>query len=190
MLSNPPWRAASTQAGTSSGPWMRPRRFELGFRERLGADRQPVNARLAVGGQIVPFGRARIRFHRDLGGVAQERLEPRQELRQCTGGKKARRPAAEKHAVELRNGTWLPRVRPGTKLALQRTDVGVLLQAAGQRVGIEVAIRALLHAPRKVNVQPSSGASALVMVNGPPPRAVGRVASSSLKLLCADKVVK
>ena len=75
----------------------------------------------------------------------------------------------------LVSGRTCDRPALGIQIAQQRVDVALLGQFLAQRVRIEVAVRAFLHAPRKVRVQRER-------------RRFHRAASAKLREKCAQRL--
>jgi hypothetical protein len=67
-----------------------------------------------------------------------------------TWGKQARRPASEEDANDL-SPFYIDCLR--FQIALERVHVTTLVEVTVQRVGIEIAVRALPYAPGEVNVE-------------------------------------
>ena len=124
--------------------------------EALDADRQPVHAGGAEVAELLGLERPGVRLERDL-GVGRE-LEPRAERGEQPvdrrGGEQARRPAAEEDRV---HPPAPHRRQRALEVGDQRVDVRALGQRLAQLVRVEVAVRALPHAPRHVHVERERG---------------------------------
>lgn len=131
-----------------------PERLQMRFVEALDADRQAIDAARAELRELRRLERAGVRLERDLGvrverqqraHVGQQPVEPRRR-------QQARRAAADEHRVYLASPDERQRV---LEIGAQRVQIVALGQRAAVLpfVRIEVAVRALAHAPREVHVQ-------------------------------------
>ncbi len=127
-------------------------RLEMCRIETLDADRQPVDSGGAKVGEFLRLESPRVRFQRDL-GVRRERQpcpDRRQQFIQRTCGQQRGRAAAEENRVYRP----APHLRQRQlQVSNQRCDIFPLRNLALRLVGIEVAIRALTHAPRDMDIQ-------------------------------------
>ena len=144
--------AASIARRASSAPWMRPSAASMRVVEALHADRQAVHARGAEAAEARRLERAGIRFQRDLGARAR------------AAGARARRRAARR-STRGENRLGVP--PPMNTLTTRRpqTDGSAPSRSASSArrtppraarralVRVEVAVRALAHAPRDVDVE-------------------------------------
>ena len=120
--------------------------------EALDSDRQPIDARRPIRGELLRFEGARIRFERDLGvrGERQPRTDSTQDCVDAARREEARRAAAEEDALDAAT----PHLRQrALEIGHERLDVALLGQDPARLVRIEVAIGALPDAPRDVNVE-------------------------------------
>ena len=127
-------------------------RLELRRIEALDAERQAVDAGRTEGGELVGLDGAGVGFQRDLRVVHQRQAgaDGGEQRVERLGGKQARRAAAEEDADD----PAAPDERQRRfQVGDQRGDVLGFRQAVAQRMRIEVAVRALLHAPGNVHVE-------------------------------------
>jgi hypothetical protein len=123
------------------------------FVEALDANRQPVHAAHAKLRELVGFERAGIRFERDFGvGIErQQRAHVGQQPIESFRRHQTRRPAADEHRMHLPAPHERQRL---FEVAAQRVEVIVLGESAALRlVRVEIAVRALAHAPREMHVE-------------------------------------
>ena len=127
-------------------------RFQMRRVEALDAEREPVDAGGAEGGELVGFHCAGVGFERDLrlGQERQAHADRRQQLVERFAGKQARRATAEEDARYLASPDQRQR---RLKIGDQRRDVLGLGNAAACLVRVEVTVGAFLHAPGNVHVQ-------------------------------------
>ena len=126
--------------------------FQLPLIEALGSQRYPGNARGAILGETAALDGSRVGLERDL-DVRREsdsRARMRQKVADGGGRKQAGRSAAQKNAASARPCDIR---RLGVEITSQRVDVTLLGKFFPQRVRIEIAVRAFLHAPGKVRIQ-------------------------------------
>ena len=146
-------RAISTAWRACAASWMRPSAFRCALVETLDADRQPVHAARAKLRELVGFEGAGIGFERDFGvGVErQQRAHVRQQAVEPVRRQQARRAAADEHRMHLAAPDQRQR---HFEIGAQRVEILVLRErVAFPLVRIEIAIRTLAHAPRKMHVQ-------------------------------------
>src|SRR5881275_562962 len=129
-----------------------PERLEPLRIEALGAERYACDAGRPVFAECAALDRARVGFERHLQarGELEHVARRREELADRARREEARRPAAEEDADHLAPGD-LTRLR--FEIARETAEVGALRELPGERVGVEIAVRTLAHAPRKVHVE-------------------------------------
>jgi hypothetical protein len=127
-------------------------RLQMPAVEALDADRQAVDAAGAVGLELLGLEGAGIGFHRDLGVdlQRQQRAHVGQQAVQRCRRHQAGRAAADEHRVDLAAPDQRQRL---FEVGAQRVQVGLLRHRAVRFVRIEIAVRALAHAPGPVDVQ-------------------------------------
>src|SRR6266478_6574852 len=120
--------------------------------EALRAERYARHAGRPVFAKRAAFDGPRVRLQSHLEVVREAELAARrgEQLGDRLRCKQARRAAAEEDAVHFAPGD--PR-RLCLEIAYQPLQVRAVRQLAVQRVGIEIAVRALAHAPGKVHVK-------------------------------------
>ena len=128
-----------------------PERLQMPRVEALDAERDPRDARLAKACKFGRFHRAGVGFQRDLrvGQQLRERAHAGQNAVDACYRKQAGGAAAKKHGVD----SSAPDIG---QRALQIQQQGIDVCGFGNAlrcVRIEVAIRALLHAPRQVDIE-------------------------------------
>src|SRR5690606_35807909 len=119
--------------------------------EALYADGQPVDAEAAVVTELGLLEGARIGLQGDFDvlGKAKAPLQPFENPAQCLGGKQAGRAATEENRAEP---AALNLIEILVEIGQQRRDVFIFRQLRPGRMGIEVAVRALAHAPGDMHV--------------------------------------
>ncbi len=127
-------------------------RFEMRGIETLDADREAVDPGRPELPEFLRLERARIGFERDLspGVERQPRAHRRQNGVDALCRKQARRAAAEKHAVDFASPHQRQRL---LEVGDQRRNILLLGKRPPPLVRIEIAIRALAHAPRDMDVE-------------------------------------
>ena len=126
--------------------------LEHGRGEALCAQRHAGDAGGAIIGEAATLDGPGIRFQRDLGsgGQQQPAAQCLEQPRQCCGLEQARRATAQEDAGDRAPAnSWQLRVQ----ILEQGVEVGRLRQVPVQGMRIEVAVRALAHAPGKVQVE-------------------------------------
>ncbi len=125
--------------------------LQLGWLEALHADGQAIDAEAAVVAEFGLFESARVGFQSDLDvvGKADTPLQPFENPAQCLGGKQAGRAATEENRAEP---AALDLIEILVEIGQQRRDVFIFRQLRPGRMGIEVAVRALAHAPGDMHV--------------------------------------
>src|SRR5579863_126145 len=120
--------------------------------ETLRAEGDARNARAAVLAEYAALDRARVCFQRDLGIRREPQLRTRALEHAADGARReqARGPAAEEHRAHL---AAADRGRLRGKIARETLHIGLFGEFPVQRVGVEIAVRALAHAPGKVHVE-------------------------------------
>src|SRR6185503_1279193 len=120
--------------------------------EALDADGQAIHAGRVIAGEAIAFEGPRVGFERDFGirDERQPRANPREE--RVDGGfvEHARRSSADEDRLNLPSPDARQRE---LEVGEQGLDVLVLRNVAAYLVRIEIAIRALSHAPWNVHVQ-------------------------------------
>ncbi len=130
-----------------------PQGGEPGIVETLRAERHAIDSLGRVLGEATVLDRAGVRLERDLrvGGERQHAACVRQHLADRSRREQAGRAAAKEHGHDLATARL---VRGKLEVTLQRRDVWLLGDARrGHGVRIEIAVRALAHAPGQVHVQ-------------------------------------
>jgi hypothetical protein len=126
--------------------------LQLAVVEALHADRQPGDAGLPVAAKAIALEGARIGFQRDL--AARFQRQPRAHVGDqrfdALRREQARRAAADEDGVHAASPDERQR---RLEVGAQRIEVARLRHAAGRFVRVEVAVRALLQAPREMDVQ-------------------------------------
>ncbi len=128
-------------------------RREAAVVETLRAERDPVDPGVPVRGECPVLDRAGICLERDL-RVARNRqqiAEPRKHRLDGAGGEQARRSAAEEDRHDLAPGDRACRELKVVEQCREIHAFGHACRRDGMRV--EVAVRALAHAPRQVHVE-------------------------------------
>jgi hypothetical protein len=126
--------------------------FELGLLEALNANGQAIDPQLAVRHELLLFEGAGIGFQGDFDVVGKRdaRLHPFEQAPQRGGAEQARGAAAKEDRAQFA-------AMNGVQVLFQIRQQGVHIRFFRQHVacgmGVEVAIGALAHAPRDVNVQ-------------------------------------
>ena len=120
--------------------------------EALRADRQSIDASLPVPQRITTVQRSGVRFHRDLdvGRQTEAPGDPVEQRGYFGRRKQARRTPAEKHAHQLAPCNAL---RLGAHIRQQCIDIAAARRIAARRMGVEVTVWALSHAPGQMDVQ-------------------------------------
>ncbi|KFB71441.1 MAG: hypothetical protein AW09_003409 [Candidatus Accumulibacter phosphatis] len=133
-------------------------RLEVLRVEALDAERQAVDSRFAKGCEAGGLNGSRIGFERDL-GARQERqaaAQGGQELIEPFAREQARRPATKKDAVDAASPDQRQRRfeigKQGGKVVAFR-DCRRAASGRRQRMRVEIAVGALLHAPRNMDVK-------------------------------------
>jgi hypothetical protein len=144
--------AASAARRASSSSCTRPERAKLRGIEALHAEREAVDAGREESRELLPLEGAGIGFERDLRARhdGQPRADAAEQAVDRVGGEDARRSAADEHADDLAAPYERQRA---LEVLQQRVDVLRLGNVAACLVRVEVAVRALAHAPRDVHVQ-------------------------------------
>ena len=135
-------------------------RREVKVIETLRPQRHAVDPGVAILGERAVLDRAGVRFQRNLetGSDRQQLACPLQDRGDGLRGEQARRAPAEEDRGDLASGQALGCV---PEIVEQRGKVRVARDAGGGNgVRIEVAVRALAHAPRQVHVQGQRQAAA------------------------------
>ena len=129
-----------------------PQPLELSVVEALDAHRQPVHPRGAIAPEVTGLGGARIGFERDLDVLrkGQPAAHLLQQASDAAVGEQAGRAAPHEDRDQR---PALPLGQLEIEITQQRVHIGVFRQRAAQRVGIEIAVRTFLHAPRKVHIE-------------------------------------
>ena len=131
-------------------------RFEHHRVKALRTKRHAIDARAAVFGKTAALHRGGIGLQRDLGisNKGQRSAQHLQHLADVIGCKQAGRAATHEHA-DHRSALHGGQLR--LKISSQRVQISAGGQSAVQRKGVEVAVRALAHTPRKVHVERERG---------------------------------
>ena len=120
--------------------------------EALDAERQAIDAGGAEAGEFLRFDRARVGFQRDFGVRRQHRQRPEGGEQFVDGGRRqqAGRAAAEEDADHRPAPDQRQR---RLQVGNQRIDILALGDRARRLVRVEIAVRALLDAPRDVHIE-------------------------------------
>jgi hypothetical protein len=127
-----------------------------GVIETLHAETQAIDARGAIAVHASVFDGAWIGLQGDFVRACerQPRFYPLQNASDGIRRKQAGRAAAEKDAAERAAPDGAAEIREIlVEISKQGGDIGILRDGSTRRMRVEVAVRALLHAPRNVDVQ-------------------------------------
>ena len=126
--------------------------LQLCLAKALHADGDPVDPRALILDKAIGLHGAGVGLHGDLGICCQRQAGANavEQGPHRRPGEQARRTAADKNSPDF---TALGVVRVGPQIVEQVLHVVVVRYLALQRVRVKIAVRALLHAPRDVNIQ-------------------------------------
>ncbi len=128
------------------------KRLQLPVVKALRAERDPRDARgpILVKAPSLDRPGVRLQGHFDIRRQTEEFVRGLQNVGDRSWGEEARRTATQEDADDF-SAADIGCLR--LEIGLERRDVGGLRELAVQRVRIEVAVGALPHAPREVNVE-------------------------------------
>ena len=128
------------------------KRLEVGRVEALDTERETVHSGAAEGGEFLRLDRSGVGFQRDfgVGQHRQQRTDGGEQAIKRRPGEQAWRTATKEDARYL---SPPDQRQGGFEVGNQRADILVFRNAVRRLVRIEVAIGALLHAPRDMDVE-------------------------------------
>ncbi|CSE62086.1 Uncharacterised protein [Shigella sonnei] len=129
-----------------------PKSFQLFFAKTLHTNRDAVHTSTLIIDKAIGFYRSRVRFHSNfcIRCQRQTRTHAVQQRLHRRAGKQARRTTANKDCLYF---TALSVSHIIVQIAKQMLNIIVVRHFSFQRVRVEIAVRAFLHAPRDVNVE-------------------------------------
>ncbi|SVK46189.1 Uncharacterised protein [Acinetobacter baumannii] len=133
-----------------------PQTVQLLGAEALHPDGDAVDAGALVAAEAIGLHGAGIGFHGDFGVVGDANARPHavQQGLHCLGAQQAGGAAADKDSADF---PAAGQRQVGIQIRQQMIDILLMRHVTLQRMGVEIAVRAFLHAPRDVDVETQRG---------------------------------